>query len=129
MPVAALLAAAALAAPQPTLAPFVGTWYGHTRTIAIARDGRAVESVGDGCCDPIMDLRLRVTSPRRIGAELVATVVVTGVRMHDRRALPPGRRPPRVGQSGTLRLRAHVLVDTVTGDNYCGNGAKPVCGA
>lgn len=113
----------------PTLAPLVGTWIGHTRTLVVQRDGTVVESVGDGCCDPIMDLRLRVSRPRRAHGSLVATVVVTQVRMHDRRALPPGRTPPRVGQRGTLRLRAHVLVDTVTGDNYCGAGAKPVCGA
>ena len=118
-----------LLAPAPTLAPLVGLWYGHTRTIRIARDGTAVESVGDGCCDPIMDLRLRLSHPRRVHGGLVATVVVTQVRLHDRHALPPGRKPPHVGQRGTLSLRAHVLVDSVTGDNYCGAGAKPVCGA
>lgn len=115
--------------PPPTLAPLVGMWIGHTRTLTVRRDGTAVESVGDGCCDPIMDLRLRLSHPRRVHGGLVATVVVTGVRMHDRHALPPGRRPPHVGQTGTLRLRAHVLVDSVTGDDYCGTGAKPVCGA
>jgi hypothetical protein len=113
----------------PTLAPFVGTWIGHTRTLSVRRDGTAVESVGDGCCDPVVDLRLRLTHPRRVHGGLVASVVVTAVRVHDRRALPPGRHAPRIGEKGTLRLRAHVLVESVTGDTYCGPGAKPVCGA
>jgi hypothetical protein len=53
---------------------------------------------------------------------------VTAVRRWD----APGHRP-RVGQLGRLRLRDGIVVDLLTGANYCSDRTRPararLCGA
>jgi hypothetical protein len=141
-PAAAALAVAAAASiahaapPQPateqaTLATFAGDWAGHTRALTITRSGHAKESIGDGCCDPIVDLRLRLSRPR--GDRHVASVAVrvTFVRIHDPSVYSRSYPAPHVGQRGRLKLRYGVITDSVTGANYCNARAQTrgTCGA
>ncbi|MBV8258867.1 MAG: hypothetical protein JO073_13720 [Actinobacteria bacterium] len=125
----AAVAAAALLARSP-LTPLVGTWIGHTRTLQVTRAGTAREVVDDGCCTFVVALDLKLSHPRRVGRETVATATVVHVRVGDRKSFPPGRKPPRVGDVGTLRLRGQIVTDSLTGDIYCGPRARAgACGA
>jgi hypothetical protein len=112
-----------------TLATFAGTWIGHTRGLTITRSGHAKESIGAGCCDPIVDLYLRLSRPRGSSTNATATVRVTGIRWHDKSGF--GNDPPRVGQVGRLALRHGVITDSLTGVPYCDDAAdrRGVCGA
>lgn len=102
---------------------FAGTWYGHTRSLRITPMGRAVESIGSGCCHPVIDLRFRLTYRSR----LTATMTVTWVRVPNR-SLLGRRRAPRVGEHGTLRLTNGVIHEPLTGTTYCRPGVDK-CGA
>jgi hypothetical protein len=132
--VAASIAHAAAPTPareQATLATFAGDWAGHTRALTITGSGHAKESIGAGCCDPVVDLRLRLSRPR--GDRHVASVAVrvTFVKIHDPSAYSRSYPAPHVGQRGRLKLRYSVITDSVTGANYCNarSQAKGTCGA
>ncbi len=136
MPRAAAIAAALLltgagGSARTSLAPFVGTWYGHTRTLTIGPTGTAKESISDGCCDRVIRLTSRLSRPRRIGDSLVATATVVRVRVFDRSAFTAGHRPPRVGDRGRFTLRRGVIVERLTGTTYCNPRASRLgrCGA
>jgi hypothetical protein len=103
-----------------TLAPFVGAWSGHTRTLTVSRSGVAKESISDGCCDRVIRLTSRLSRPRRVGASLVATATVTRVRVFDRGAFTARHPPPRVGDRGRFTLRHGVISESLTGTIYCG---------
>jgi hypothetical protein len=126
----ALISSAQAVPRRATLATFTGTWIGHTRGLTISANGTATESVGSGCCDPIIDLRMKISHPR--GNVHVASVkaVVTSVQLHDRSAFG-GASVPRVGQAGRIKLRYGVITDTLTGFTFCNasTGAKGRCGA
>jgi hypothetical protein len=136
MPRAAALAAALLlmgagGSARPTLAPFVGSWYGHTRTLTIGRTGIARESISDGCCDRIVRLTSRLSRPRRVGGSLVATATVVRVRVFDRGAFTAGHPPPRVDDRSRFTLRRGIIVERLTGTTYCNPRASRLgkCGA
>lgn len=114
-----------------TLAPFVGAWSGHTRSLTVAGTGVAKESVSDGCCDRVIVLTSRLSHPRRVGGSLVATATVLRVRVFDRSAFTSGRKPPRVGDRGRFTLRHGVIGESLTGTTYCNAGAARLgrCGA
>jgi hypothetical protein len=114
-----------------TLAPFVGTWYGHTRTLTIDHSGVAKESISAGCCDLVIRLTVRLSRPRRIGDSIVATASVIRARIFDRSAFAPGERPPRVGDRGRFKLRHGVISEGLTRTTYCNSKASRVgtCGA
>lgn len=133
------LAAATLASPAPAapaanhgaLATFAGTWIGHTRSLVIKRDGSAKESIGDGCCNPVIDLRLRLSRPHATASGATATARVTAVDVHDRSLFSKKHPPPRVGESRRIRVKHGVIHERITGTTYCGRPAarKGVCGA
>jgi hypothetical protein len=102
-----------------TLAPFIGTWSGHTRTLSVSRTGIAKESISDGCCDRVIRLTARLSHPRRAGGSLVATARVTYVRVFDRSAFTARHPAPRVGQRGRLTLRRGIVLEGLTGTTYC----------
>jgi hypothetical protein len=114
-----------------TLAPFVGTWSGHTRTLTVSGTGVAKEAISDGCCDRVIRLTARLSHPRRIGGSLIATATVVRVRVFDRTAFPPGHRPPRVGDHGRFTLRRGIILEGLTGTTYCNAAASRLgrCGA
>jgi hypothetical protein len=114
-----------------TLAPFVGTWYGHTRGLTINRAGVAKEFISAGCCDLAIRLTVRLSRPRRIGDSIVATASVVRARIFDRDAFATGERPPRVGDRGRFKLRHGVISEGLTRTTYCNSKASRVgtCGA
>jgi hypothetical protein len=122
---------ATAATQRATLATFAGQWGGHTRRLTITRGGRASESIGSGCCNPVVDLRFRLSDPR--GNRHVASVAmrVTWVRIRDPDAYSSAYPAPRVGQRARLRLRYGVITQPVTHTNYCNEKAqlKGTCGA
>lgn len=85
---------------SPSLAAFHRTWLAHTSHVQISRSGHAHETIGEGCCDPIIDLDYQLSNPRRIGHGWVAAATVTKVELHD---FSEGRRP-RVGRSYQVRV-------------------------
>ena len=115
--------------PRATLETFSGSWIGHTRSLIVSKSGRAKESIGDGCCDPIADLTFVVTSPRGDIRNARADIRVTSVRVHNPGAYSGSA--PHVGQRGTLVLRDGVMHEPVGGATYCDweTGGKGVCGA
>ena len=114
-----------------TLAPFVGTWYGHTRGLIIARNGVAKESIGDGCCDPIIDLKLRLSHPRGTSLNATVTARVTAVQVHNVSAFTHTNPAPHVGEVRRFRLSDGVITEPVTNTNYCDMAAdlRGTCGA
>jgi hypothetical protein len=114
-----------------TLAMLVGVWGGHQRRLTITRSGWAKESIGSGCCNPVVDLRLKLSRPR--GDNHVASVIVrvTSVQIQDRSVYDSSYPAPYVGKTGRLRLRYGVITETVTRMNYCNKAAqaKGRCGA
>ncbi len=116
------------AKPAVTIAAFTGQWIGHTRDITIASDGRGTESVGDGCCDQIVDLAFQLSNPQGTPNDATATMTITSVQVHDWLDPQP---PPRVGQQATLVLNGGVITEPLTDTNYCdyAAGAQGTCGA
>ena len=101
------------------LAPFVGAWSGHTRTLTVSRSGIAKESISDGCCDRVIRLTARLSHPRPVGGSLVATATVVRVRVFDRSAFTARHPAPRVGQRGRFTLRRGIILEGLTGTTYC----------
>ena len=114
-----------------TLAPFVGTWYGHTRSLTIRETGVAKESISDGCCDLVVRLTVRLSRPRRVGDSVVATATVVRARTYDPSAFEPGHPPPRVGDRGRFALRRGIITEQLTETTYCNARASRFgrCGA
>jgi hypothetical protein len=83
---------------------FTGTWSAHTSYVTVRRSGRAHESIGDGCCDPVIDVWYRLRHPHRVDGGWNARATVTRVRLHD---WPAGTPAPRVGHRYTVRVRGH----------------------
>lgn len=126
----ALLAAAILvgtalapsAAPAPGvsrggIAVLVGTWTGHTAYVKITSNGIGKESVGSGCCDPVIDLTFRISNVKGTGVNATAIVKALSVRLHD---WGNSTKPPHVGQVARLTVHGGVLTDGLTGFGYCG---------
>jgi hypothetical protein len=114
-----------------TLRTFAGTWYGHTRSLKITRKGRAKESIGDGCCNPVIDLRLRLSKPRGTRRRASVRARVTWVKVRDKSYFSKKHPAPHVGERRRMRLRNGVIKETLTGATYCNRKAsrKGICGA
>lgn len=112
-----------------SLAPFVDDWYGHTRWFLVRRTGRVVEHIGDGCCNPVIDLQLQLSDARRTRTGWTATATVVSVTVH--KGWRDGGRPPRRGQRGTVVIDRGVLTESLTGATFCnaGSGQPSPCGA
>ena len=110
--------------PAPTasassFAAFRGVWIGHTRTVTVSRSGRLVETVGDGCCDPIIDLVLQLSEPHRARGNWVATSRVISATVHDGWSAY-GRPAPKPGDRGTVTIGAdHILVESISSNEFC----------
>ena len=110
---------------------FAGQWSGHTRQLRITRQGQGMESIGDGCCDPIVDLTFRFTKVNGTRAKADATVVVASVKVHDPSVFTASQPAPRLGEIGDLHLVGGVITDSLTQATYCDAAAeaKGTCGA
>ena len=124
------LPAAGASSRATTLRPFVGTWYGHTRSLVVTRTGIATESISDGCCDRVIRLTTRLSHPRRVGDSIVANATVVRARVFDRSAYGT-RAPPRAGDRGRFTLRRGIISEGITKTTYCGSKASRLgrCGA
>src|SRR5215213_2885491 len=122
---------AAAAAHRATKRTFAGFWVGHTRFLKITRRGRAKERIDDGCCNPVIDLKLRLSHPRGTSRRASIRARVTEVHVRDHSYFSRKNPPPHVGQRGRLRLRHGVIRERITGTIYCGPRAsrKGRCGA
>ncbi len=131
---AARVAAELTRSAKASLATFAGSWGGHTRSLTITRDGQAVESIGDGCCDPLIDLKFRLSAVSGTKENATARITVTGVTVRDPQAFTNDP-VPEVGQTGRLSLKNGVitqsLVGWLTGVTFCNGAAaaRSVCGA
>lgn len=113
-----------------TLATFAGNWLGHTRDLTITPTGSAHESIYAGCCDFVIAVQFQLSHPSGQRADATATATVTAVRIGDRSVFTKAHPPPHVGETSTIRLHDGVIVETLTGTNYCSPKAKHwVCGA
>jgi hypothetical protein len=119
------------AAHRATRATFAGTWYGHTRSLTISRKGRAKESIDDGCCTHVIDLRFRVSHIRGTASHASARARVTAVHVHDHSYYSKSNPPPHVGERRRLRLGNGVIKEPFTQTTYCSTKAdlKGYCGA
>jgi hypothetical protein len=127
-------AATGAAAPQvhkATLKTFAGSWFGHTRGLKIGRKGHAKEDIGNGCCDPVITLRFRLSHVRGTTHKASARAIVTAVHVHDRSDFPKGSPPPHKGEVRRIHLKHGVITERLTGTNYCDMKADEtgVCGA
>lgn len=127
----ALTSFASATSSKATLSTFVGTWYGHTRGLKIKSTGYAKESIGDGCCNPIIDLKLRLSKPHGTKQKASIRARVTSVQVHDPSVFTPANPAPHVGQVRRLRLKHGVITEPLTGTVYCNMASdlKGKCGA
>lgn len=116
--------------PQVTLAAFAGQWYGHTRGLAITPPGVGTEDIGNGCCDPVIDLTFQLSNPRGTDpTHATATATITAVTLHHwDNAMGPA---PHLGQVGTVTIQGGVLTDQLDQATYCtmAEDLKGTCGA
>jgi hypothetical protein len=113
-----------------TLRAFTGRWFGHTRSLLITRAGRGREHIGDGCCDPVINLTFNLSRPTGTSSNASARLRVTSVHVLDPSAYPHGGEP-RVGELRRLRLKQGVIREPASGAIYCDMQADPRgrCGA
>jgi hypothetical protein len=113
-----------------TMRTFSGVWYGHTRSLTVHRSGKASESVGDGCCDPIIDVRMRLSRVTGTNKKATVRALVTYVKVHDASAFGSSHPAPHVGEVKRLRLNHGILHEPFTDQIYCGSKAPAgACGA
>ncbi|WP_143268732.1 hypothetical protein [Amycolatopsis vastitatis] len=114
--------------PPITLTTFAAEWGGHTRLLAITKDGLATEHIDDGCCTPVIDLTFRLSQPRGTPEYATATATVTSVTLLN---WPTDLKAPTVGQTGTLKLRHGVITEPFSGTTYCSltEQVRNTCGA
>lgn len=100
-----------------SLSAFVGTWQGHTRLLVIDKDGAGRESVGDGCCHPIIDVAFTLDSATGTPTRATARGTITAVKIKDARELSDP--VPAVGQHLRLTLRDGIITESATEQIYC----------
>jgi Regulator of chromosome condensation (RCC1) repeat len=106
---------------------FAGQWWGHTRSLRITPRGRGNLSLSYGCCTRVVNLSFRLSRVRGTYSSARARMRLTRVRVFYRQAF--GRRVPRVGQVGTLRLKRGIITEPFIGLNYCDDANAGNCGA
>src|SRR5262249_19830249 len=87
-------------------ASFARPWWGHTRSLAIARDGSGREFVDDGCCSPVISLELRLYRPVGTATDARVDVRVTAVTLYNKKTYWRTATHPFVGQGRPPRRRS-----------------------
>lgn len=98
--------------------------------MSISRTGHAKEDIGNGCCDPQIDVHFTLSHPRETSSNASALARVTMVRVRSDEWL--AKWAPRLGQTRRIRLKGGVLTETLTGHTtYCDEkaGGAGRCGA
>jgi hypothetical protein len=106
-----------------TLATFGGYWWGHARGLRITSTGRASEQINSNCCTHAVRYTFQLAQARGTVAHASVAFRVTSVQIWKRSWVTQGNPRPRVGQRGELRLNHGVIVDRLTGFNYCNRTA------
>jgi hypothetical protein len=109
---------------------FAGRWLGHTRWLRVLPAGTGRERLDAGCCELVFEISFRITRVSRAHASPRAEFTITAAHLGDPKFFNQRYPAPRVGQTGTLRLRHGVVTDALTGGTYCNReaGAAGVCG-
>ncbi|MCA1849656.1 MAG: hypothetical protein LC672_01045 [Acidobacteria bacterium] len=98
---------------------FGGLWQGHGRTLKITDTGHAREQINSSCCAVALRLEFRISGPRGGADAATALATVTRVQVVDGHWFTKSHPAPRVGDTGTIRLRDGVLYEGLTGAYYC----------
>jgi hypothetical protein len=124
-------ASARVGAAKASLGTYAGNWTGHTRSLRISTAGHAKELVGDGCCDPIVNLRFTISHVTGTKAKASATATVTRVHVEDKSAFSKKYPAPKVGDTGKLRLKHGIITEPFVGAVYCDRSKENqgACGA
>ena len=101
------------------LSAFSGVRQGHGRTLSITDAGYAREQINSGCCKVALRLEFRLSRPGGGVDAATAVATVTRVRVGDRQWFGKGTPPPRVGETGTIRLRDRNVYEGLTHVYYC----------
>lgn len=110
-----------------SLAAFRGTWYAHTSGVVVSTSGHVTESIGNGCCDPVIDLEYQLSNPRKSGQGWVADATVTKVALHD----VTDTHPPSLGRTYPVRVvGSHYYGVAVPDFRFCSESMRNQdCGA
>jgi hypothetical protein len=111
-----------------TLETFAGYWWGHSRGLKITSTGRASEQINSNCCTHAVKYTFRLVQPRGTVAHASVAFRVTSVTLWRKSWVTQGKPRPRVGERGELRLNHGVIVNSLTGFNYCARTVGK-CGA
>lgn len=98
---------------------FAGARQGHGRTLTITDAGQAREQINSSCCKVALRLEFRVSRPRGSVEAATARATVTRVQVLDRRWFTKANPAPRVGETGTIRLRGRNVYEGLTRVYYC----------
>jgi hypothetical protein len=102
-----------------TESTFAGVQQGHGRTLIITTSGRAREQINSNCCKVALRLEFRISRPHGTADDATALATVTRIRVLDRQWFTKAQPEPRVGQTGTIRLRDHNVYQGLTRVYYC----------
>jgi hypothetical protein len=114
-----VLVLAACGADGMTVSTFAGARQGHGRTLTITNTGQAREQINSICCKVAVRLEFRISRPHGTVDDATALATVTRVRVLDRQWFTKANPAPRVGQTGTIRLRDHNVYEGFTRVYYC----------
>jgi len=111
------------------LSAFVGHWTGHDRSLTISSAGVGTEFIGDGCCDPQVDVTFQLSGAESVGSNGKATLTVTAVTKHSGYDLTVPA--PKVGDVVAVAIADGVFTEGATDTTYCDPTAeaKGTCGA
>jgi hypothetical protein len=114
---------------KPTFETFAFDWTAHTSSLKINASGFVTESVGDGCCDPVIDMTYQLSNPRVRAGIASATARVLSVDVHPGWSSP--KAPPRVGDIGTVTIDNGLLTESFNGFVFCDSTQSQAgkCGA
>lgn len=104
-----------------------GTWLGISRQLTISRTGFVLENYGRGV-DPVIDLSYQLGYPLEANGVTTVEATIVKVKVNNRKLL--NGRMPKVGDTGTLKLRKGVITPPFLSTKYCdrANRKKGICG-
>lgn len=114
---------------EPTFEKFAYDWFAHTSSLKINAAGFATESVGNGCCSPVIDLTYQLSNPKVRPGGATATARVVSVKVHS--GWSSQEAPPKVGDLGTVTINNGLLTESFNGFVFCDSTQSQAgtCGA
>lgn len=102
-----------------SFAPFTLNWQAHTSMLKVTSSGLATESVGNGCCDPLIDMTYQLSNPRVQSMVARATARLVSVHVYAGWSSPSAKAPPKVGDIGTVTVRGGLFTEPFNGFVFC----------